>query len=261
MAPMPTLFFGHGSPWDALHETPFSQAWIDLAARFPRPRAIVSISAHWESKGVLITRAPRQRTIHDFYRFPQAFYDVDYPAPGDPELAFELEARLEAYGARADLDSWGLDHGTWLVLRRMYPEADVPVIQLSLDIRRTPGTHYEIAGRLGYLRDQGVLVMGTGNIVHNLKIPGAFSGGSFPWADRFDREVVARVEARDHEALVDFPGLGEDAALAVPESEHYLPLLYVLANRRADDALEVFNQAMVGTISMTGFAFGLPDPR
>lgn len=255
---MPTIFFGHGSPRDALKDTACARRWRQVAATFPKPRAVVSISAHWECKGVLITRGERPRTIHDFYRAPEELYAIDYPAPGDPALAWQIEELLAPFNARADLDSWGLDHGTWTVLRNLYPDADVPALQVSIDVRRTPAQHHGIGRALGTLRDEGVLVMGTGNIVHNLKVPRP-RGETFPWAERFDTAVVARLESGQHDALIAYDAL-PDAEMAVPESEHYLPLVYVLGASRPGETATIFNQEIEGTVSMTCVGFGLDQP-
>jgi len=252
------MFVGHGSPRDSLTETNYSRAWRAIADRMPRPRAILVISAHWECKGVLITRADRPRTIHDFYRFPQAFYDIQYPAPGDPDLAFAIERRLAAFRARADLDSWGLDHGSWTVLRWMYPDADIPVLQLSLDVRRTTEEHHAIGKALAGLRDEGVMVLGSGNIVHNLRIDRPRGDEIFPWAQRFDDLVVDRVLSADDHGLIRYKAL-PDAAMAVPESEHYLPLLDVLGARDPAERALVFNRRVQSSVSMTCYAFGLAD--
>jgi 4,5-DOPA dioxygenase extradiol len=252
------LFAGHGSPRDSLTETDYSRAWRVIADAAPRPRSILAISAHWECKGTLITRAARPRTIHDFYRFPQEFYDIQYPAPGDPDLAFAIEARLDAFRARADLDSWGLDHGTWTVLRWMYPDADIPVVQLSLDVRRTPAEHYAMGQALAALRDEGVMILGSGNVVHNLRVERPRGDAIYPWAQRFDNLVAGKVEAGDDAALIDLSAL-PDADMAVPETEHYLPLLYVLGARDRGEQPMVFNRQMLASVSMTCFAFGLPD--
>ena len=253
----PALFIGHGSPRNALFETRFSTKWSAIAGEFAKPRAILCISAHWETKGVLITRAPRPRTIHDFYRFPDDFYEVEYPAPGDPALAYRIEARLDAFGARADLDSWGLDHGAWTVLRWMYPQADVPVLQLSLDIRRSSAQHYAIGQALAGLRDEGVMLLGSGNIVHNLRVARPRADEVVPWAQRFDDLVLEKAAAGDHAALIGFTAL-PDAADAVPESEHFLPLLYILAAARPGEPPRIFNRAVLGSASMSCIGFGLP---
>lgn len=253
----PALFIGHGAPIHALQDNPLTRSWIALGRRLPRPRAILSISAHWETKGVLITAAEHPRTIHDFYGAPQALYDITYPAPGDPALAKAIETRLAAFRARADLDGWGLDHGTWSVLKFLFPQADVPVLQLSLDLRRTPAEHYEIGKALAGLRDEGVLIMGTGNIVHNLRLLDPRSLAPLPWAKTFDDGVASRIISGDHASLIDYLGIGPEAALAVPEPDHYLPLLYVLATQEPQEPVSVFNQVIVGPLSMTSATVGL----
>lgn len=258
MTRAPAIFVGHGSPRDALKDTETTRAWAALAAAVPKPRAILCISAHWECKGVLVTRAERPRTIHDFYRFPPEFYEIAYPAPGDPELAFAIEAQLEAFRARADLDCWGLDHGSWTILRWMYPAADVPVLQLSMDVRRTPAEHYAIGQALAGLRDEGVMILGSGNVVHNLKVDRPRGNDPFDWAQRFDDAVLERVENADDAALIAYETLA-DAEMAVPENEHYLPLLYVLGARDPRERPRVLNRQVLASVSMTCYAFGVPD--
>ncbi|GGC15650.1 dioxygenase [Novosphingobium endophyticum] len=255
--PAIALFAAHGSPRDSLTETDYSRAWRAIANKTPRPRAILAISAHWESKGVLVTRAKHPRTIHDFYRFPQEFYDIEYPAPGNPDLAFAIEERLNAFQARADLDSWGLDHGSWTVLRWMYPDADIPVVQLSLDVRRSPSEHHDIGRALASLRDDGVMILGSGNVVHNLKVARPRGNEIFPWAQRFDDLVVDKVVAADDAALINYTRL-PDADMAIPTNEHYLPLLYVLGARDRAEPPTVFNRRVLASVSMTCYAFGLP---
>lgn len=256
MTPAPALFLGHGSPRDALKDTASARAWAELAGRFPRPRAILCISAHWECKGVLVTRAESQRTIHDFYRMPEELYAIRYDAPGDPDLAFAIEARLEAFRARADLDSWGLDHGAWTLLRVMYPEMDIPVLQLSMDVRRDPAGHHAIGQALAGLRDEGVMILGSGNIVHNLRVERPRGDHVYPWARAFDDAVVARLKAGDHAALIGYGGL-PGAADAVPENEHYLPLLYVLGASRDGERPHIFNREILSAVSMTCVAYGM----
>jgi 4,5-DOPA dioxygenase extradiol len=254
----PAIFIGHGSPMRAVEDNPITREWSALAGRFERPRAIVVISAHWETKGVLITAAERQRTIHDFYNFPPAMYAMRYEPPGDPGLAKAIEAGLAPIGARADLDGWGLDHGAWTVLRHMYPDADVPAVQMSLDVRRTPAQHYEIGRVIAPLRDQGVLILGSGNIVHNLRLFDRGATAPAPGAKAFDDAVAERIVAGDHAALVDYRRLPE-AALAVPENEHYLPLLYVLATKADGEPVSFFNRQVSSTMSMTSLAVGLDE--
>ena len=254
---MPALFFGHGSPMNALEDNPMTRSWTAMGQRLRRPRALLCISAHWETKGVLITAAEHPRTIHDFYGFPQALYDVTYPAPGDPALAKALEARLAPFRARADLDGWGLDHGTWSVLKFLFPKADVPTLQLSLDLRRTPAEHYAIGQALAPLREEGVMILGMGNIVHNLRLFNPRALQPLPWAQTFDDAVAARIRDRDHASLIDYLAIGPEAALAVPEPDHYLPLLYVLAAQGPDEAATTFNEQVVGSLSMTSAAVGI----
>lgn len=251
------LFLGHGNPMNAIEDNEFSRAWRALGERLPRPRLVLCVSAHWETKGVLITAAERPRTIHDFYHFPKPLYDVVYPAPGAPGFADALERRLAPFGARADLDGWGLDHGAWSLLCHLFPKADVPVVQLSMDVRRGPRQHYELGRALAELRDEGVMILGSGNVVHNLRVAFARDLSGEAWSRAFDAYVVERVAAEDVEALVDYTRFGPDAARAVPETEHYLPLLYVLGTRRPGERAEVVTRRVAPGISMTGFAFGV----
>jgi 4,5-DOPA dioxygenase extradiol len=258
---MPALFVGHGSPMGALEDNQTTRAWRALGRRLPRPKAILAVSAHWETKGILVTAADKPRTIHDFYGFPQALFDVHYPAPGDPALAKRVEGLLAPY-ARTDLDTWGYDHGTWSVLTHMYPDADIPVIQLSMDIRLAPKGHYQIGQALAALRDEGVLILGTGNIVHNLRYfdrrPDA---PPHPWAQRFNDVVKAKIAAGDHEALIDYANLDPEVNLAFPEPEHYQPLLYVLGTMAPGESVEFATDAVLSSISMTSVLLGLEPQR
>jgi 4,5-DOPA dioxygenase extradiol len=255
----PVLFVGHGSPMNAIERNPWSAAWQRLGQRLPRPRAILCVSAHWETRGVAVTASPAPETIHDFYGFPQPLFDVRYPAPGDPALARRIAALDTALPIRLD-PARGLDHGAWSVLRVMFPAADVPVLQLSLDTRQPGAWHYAFARRLAPLRDEGVLVVGSGDIVHNLGLFRFGHSTALPWALRFRDEVNRRIAAADHAALADWPALGGDAALAVPTPEHFLPLLYVLALQRADDRIETFNDDVVSALSMTSLVVGGAGP-
>ena len=254
-ARMPVLFIGHGTPMNALEDNPYTRAWRDLGLRLPRPRAILAISAHWETKGVLITAAERPRTIHDFYGFPPALYAMEYPAPGDPQLARTI-AQMLAPHARADLDSWGLDHGTWSVLQAMYPRADIPVLQISMDIRLGPQDHYRIGQALKSLRDQGVLILGSGDIVHNLRLFDRRPGAQTPeWSVNFNDLVKDKIMAGDDQALVDYAAL-PDVRMAFPEPEHFQPLLYVLGARDIGEPVEFLTDEVVGTVSMTSVLIG-----
>ena len=257
---LPVLFIGHGSPMNAIEETEFSRAWADLALRLPRPRAVLCVSAHWETRGTRVTAMARPRTIHDFHGFPPELHARQYPAPGSPETAQLTRETVRQTEVQPDVE-WGLDHGAWAVLARMYPQADVPVVQLSLDQGKTPEAHYALGRELQSLRDRGVLIVGSGNIVHNLRRM-VWEEEAFDWAVEFDEAVRARLLARDHAALVQPGRLGRAASLAVPTPEHYLPLLYVAAAAVAAEPLEFFaERVMFGSISMRGVAFGLSPGR
>ena len=261
--PMPCLFVGHGSPMNALADNAYSRGWRELAARCPRPRAIVAVSAHWYTRGTAVTAEPAPRTIHDFGGFPPALFAVSYPAPGDPALAARLVECL-APTPVSTTTSWGFDHGTWSILVHMYPQADVPVVQLSIDATQPGAAHYELGRRLGALRDAGVLLIASGNIVHNLTLadwrPGA---PAQPWATRFDTLVASAIDRGDHATLLEPAGHGEIGKLSVPTPEHYLPLLYTLGASRRGEAPELLLRDIeLGTISMTSVAFGLaPSQR
>ena len=234
----PAIFFGHGNPMNAVLDNSYTRAWTALGQAISRPRAILAISAHWyvPHTGVTISTAPR--TIHDFGGFPRELYQVQYPAPGDLELARRVQKMLEPTPVRLD-DSWGLDHGTWSVLRHVYPRADVPIGQLSIDETQPPAFHYELGKRLAPLREEGVLIAGSGNLVHNLH---AYAWGRhiaepFDWAVRFEQQVREMLTAGEHVPLLQYETLGGDAQLSIPTPEHYLPLLYVIACRQKSDAI------------------------
>lgn len=253
----PALFVGHGSPMNAIEDTPSARFWAELARAFPKPKAVVVISAHWVTEGVRITGNERPRTIHDFGRgFPQALFDVQYPAPGDPKLAHDVAALLAPFAAQID-NSWGLDHGAWSVLRRMYPDADVPIVQVSLDVRRPPAEHLAVAQALAPLRDQGVLILAAGNIVHNL--PAFFRTRTLePWVERFDHFITDAAKSGDDAAVLAYAA-HPDAAEAAPDWEHFFPIFYTLGARRDGEAAQIFNQHYEPGISMTAFAYGLPQ--
>ena len=255
---MPVLFVGHGSPMNAIEETPFAAAWREEAALLPRPRAILCVSAHWETEGTFVTSMPHPRTIHDFYGFPGELYRVSYPAPGSPELAETVRGLVHSTAVRPDdTFSWGLDHGAWSVLRRMYPAADIPVVQLSLDRTLPPRDHYKLARELLPLREVGVLIVGSGNLVHNLRMLQWDADRPYPWAAEFDRLATELILAGEHDRLVAYPELGEAARLAIPTNEHYLPLLYALALRAGDDEVQFFAEGIVlGSISMRSLRIG-----
>lgn len=256
--PMPALFVGHGSPMNAIEDTPFRRTWQTIATRFPRPRAIVCISAHWETDGSCIGAAGQPATIHDFHGFPRALFDVRYPAPGDPALARKIVERITE--TRVHLDAMrGLDHGVWSVLKTMYPEADIPVLPFSLSSRRPGAWHYALGQQLAALRDDGVLLLGSGNIVHNLRYFKPGTSEALPWAVRFDEDLRERIQEGHHEGLLGYETLGPDALLAIPTPEHYLPLLYILGAQREGERVELFNEAVLGGISMTSVLVGATD--
>ena len=248
-APHPALFLGHGSPMHALEPSRYSAAWTELGRALPRPRAILTISAHWYTRGTAVTAQAQPRTIHDFHGFPPELYRLQYPASGDPRLAARVARLLSPTPVRLDLD-WGLDHGTWAVLRYLYPSADVPVVQLSVDGTAGAQAHFDLARRLAPLRDEGVLVLGSGNVVHNLRAMQPPGAPPWPWAGRFDAAVRSAVLANQPERLIDYEQL-DGAALSVPTPEHYLPLLYVMALRRAGETASLPVEGLdLGSISM-----------
>jgi 4,5-DOPA dioxygenase extradiol len=227
---MPAVFFGHGNPMNALSENPYSRAWRQIGETIPRPAAVLSISAHWYTDETAVTAMETPGTIHDFGGFPQELYEVTYPAPGDPALAGTVRNLLSPISVRLD-KRWGLDHGTWAVLRHVFPDADVPVVQLSIDATQPATFHYEIGKRLAPLRGRGVFIIGSGNLVHNLH---AYAWGGqavepYDWAIRFEKQVRNRLLSSDHGSLVAYEKLGTDAMLSVPTPDHYLPLLYIIA--------------------------------
>ena len=248
---MPVLFIGHGNPMNAIEKNEFSDTWRAMGLSLPRPEAILCISAHWETNGTKVTAMPLPKTIHDFGGFPQALFDVQYPAPGNPNLAKDIVEHSGSFNIEPDL-SWGLDHGCWSVVRCMYPAADIPVVQLSLDWNLSPAQHYQLAKELLPLREKGVLIVGSGNIVHNLhKIEWENQGGA-AWAIAANATIKQRIVSGDHQALVNYAGLGKEVGLAVNSAEHFLPLLYVLALKQVDEKLSLFNDKLVmGSLAMT----------
>jgi 4,5-DOPA dioxygenase extradiol len=255
---MPALFVGHGNPMNAIEETVYAAAWREAAISIPRPKAILCISAHWETEGSFVTAMTRPKTIHDFYGFPDELYRVQYPAPGSPELAGRIKSLVGSTAVRLDDGySWGLDHGAWSVLRRMYPEADIPTVQLSLDRTQHPGFHYDLGGELAALRSEGVLIVGSGNIVHNLRLLQWDAGEPYSWAAEFDRKAAELIMSGEHDRLVAYPSLGEAARLSIPTNEHYLPLLYILALQQPGEAVSFFAEGMpLGSVSMRSVRIG-----
>jgi len=230
---MPAIFLGHGNPMNALYENSYTQAWRRLGGELPRPKAILSVSAHWYVPGTGVTISTSPRTIHDFGGFPRELYQVQYPAPGDPALARRVLEMLAPLPVSLD-NSWGLDHGTWSVLKHVYPRADVPVVQLSIDETRPASFHFEVGQRLAPLRGENVLILGSGNLVHNLH---AYAWGRhmpepYDWAVHFESEARQMMLAADYKPLIEYDKLGPSALLSIPTPDHYLPLLYVIATRQ-----------------------------
>jgi len=255
---MPVVFFGHGNPMNAIQENAWTRSWAAIGAELPRPSAVLCISAHWYLPATAVTAVAQPRTIHDFGGFPPALYQVQYPAPGAPELAARVAQLLGPTPVAQDRN-WGLDHGTWSVLAHVYPKADVPVVQLSIDETKAASWHYETAKKLAPLRDEGVLIVGSGNLVHNLH---TYSWGNpkaepYDWAMRFETLARNALGAADFAPLVSYQSLGRDAMLSAPTPDHYLPLLYVLAQHRPGDAVRFPVEGFDGgSISMLAVQIG-----
>jgi 4,5-DOPA dioxygenase extradiol len=252
---MPVLFLGHGSPMNAIEENEFVAGFRDAGKTIPRPHAILCVSAHWETKGTYVTAMEKPRTIHDFGSFPRALYDVQYPAPGSPELAKETKSVISKTEVGLD-EKWGLDHGAWSVIKHLYPEADVPVIQLSLDYTQTPQQHYELARELAGLREKGVLIIGSGNMVHNLKMVDWDKLNDdefgFDWAFEAGEKMKKYILNGDHKSLIQYRSQGRAFDLAIPTPEHYLPLLYTLALKQENENITIFNDKVIGgSLTMT----------
>ena len=255
---LPAIFFGHGNPMNALAENAYTAGWKSVGVETPRPRAILSISAHWFVPGTGVTVSTAPRTIHDFGGFPSELYQVQYPAPGDPDLARRVQTLLQPLPVQLD-NSWGLDHGTWSVLRHVYPQADVPVVQISIDEGKPAAFHYDIGRRLAPLRDEGILIAGSGNLVHNLH---AYSWGRhtpdpYDWALDFEDRARGLMLAGDTKPLVDYETLGCEALLSIPTPDHYLPLLYVLGAQQSGDPVTFPVEGVDGgSISMLSVQVG-----
>ncbi len=252
---MPALFIGHGNPMNAVEDTEFSRAWAEAAQALPTPKAVLCVSAHWETIGTRVTAMEQPKTIHDLHGFPRALFEKQYPAPGSPELAQSTKELAHQTPVELDWD-WGLDHGAWSVLSRMYPAATVPVIQLSLDRRQSPAAHYQLGRELRGLRKKGVLILGSGNIVHNLRAI-VWEDKAYDWALEFDLRMKDLILARDHQAIIGYSKLGRAAELSVPTPEHYLPLLYVLGTQTDADSTTFFaDKVTLGSMSMRSVRIG-----
>lgn len=252
---MPVLFIGHGSPMNAIEENEFVTGWRNIGKTLPKPNAILCVSAHWETRGTFVTAMERPVTIHDFGGFPKALFDIQYPAPGSPELAEEMKSITKKTEVRLD-DKWGLDHGAWSIIKRLYPNADVPVIEMSLDYYQTPQFHYELSRELSSLRKKGVLIIGSGNMVHNLGMVAwnrlNDTEYGYDWALEASEKMKSFILNGNHQELINYQSQGRAFNLAIPTPEHYLPLLYALALKEDDEAVTLFNdKAIAGSLTMT----------
>ncbi|HQU60601.1 MAG TPA: 4,5-DOPA dioxygenase extradiol [Saprospiraceae bacterium] len=256
---MPMLFVGHGSPMNGIEDNEFSRRWRQMGREIPQPKAVLCISAHWLTRGTHITAMEAPRTIHDFGGFPRALFEVEYPAPGDPVLAEETAALFTPTEVGLDHD-WGLDHGAWTVVRHMYPEANIPILQLSIDFHKSAEYHYELAKALAVLRKKGVLIIGSGNMVHNLrmvawdKLDAPFG---FDWALEMNDIFKKHIADGNHQPLIHYQNLGKPAQLAIPTPDHYYPLLYILGLQDKNEAVSFFNDTPVGgSLTMTSVRVG-----
>jgi 4,5-DOPA dioxygenase extradiol len=257
---MPVLFIGHGTPMNAVEENEFSNAWRKLGETIPRPETILCVSAHWETRGTFVTAMQKPATIHDFGGFPGELYDVQYPAPGSPELAYYIKNAVAATEIGLD-EKWGLDHGAWSVIRNIYPKADIPVIQMSIDYHKSPRDHYELAKELASLRTKRVLILGSGNIVHNLGLIAWDHADDpeygFDWAKRADEIIKKLILDNNYKDLMNYSNLGREVQMAVPTPDHFIPLLYAIALKEDNDQVSFFNEKTVmGSLSMSSVKIG-----
>ena len=257
---MPALFVGHGSPMNGIEDNEFSRRWAQISQEIPEPSAVIVVSAHWLSNGTKVTAMDFPKTIHDFGGFPQELFNVQYPAPGSKVIANEIAALLHSVHAELDHD-WGLDHGAWSVVRNMYPKANIPVLQLSIDYNKGLQYHYDLAKELFSLRKKGVLILGSGNMVHNLRMVAwdrlNEQGFGFDWALELNNKFKKLIEIGDHQALINYQGISRDINLAIPTLEHYLPLIYNLGLQAKNEEVSFFNDVAVGgSLTMTSVKFG-----
>jgi 4,5-DOPA dioxygenase extradiol len=255
MKRMPVLFVGHGSPMNAIEDNEFSRTWEQVGRELPRPKAILCISAHWETIGPRVTAMPLPKTIYDFYGFPPELYAASYPAAGSPDLAERLRRVIRTVEVGLD-QAWGLDHGAWSVLKHLFPAADVPVVQLSLDYVKDMQHHYDLGKQLKALREEGILILGSGNMVHNLGVL-QWEGGAYDWAEQYDAKLRDWILADEHEAIIHYEKHGRAGQLSVNSAEHYEPLLYVLALKEIGEPVSFFSeQVVMGSISMRSLRIG-----
>lgn len=252
---MPVLFVGHGSPMNAIEENEFSAGWRKLGETLPKPSMILCVSAHWETDGTFVTAVPKPETIHDFYGFPKELFAVQYPAPGSPEMAKEISDEIKSTDVGLD-EQWGLDHGAWSVIKHIYPDADVPVVQFSIDRRKDPNYHFELAKELAFLRRKGVLIVGSGNMIHNLRVIAwnkmNESEYGYDWAHEADFKLKNIINSGDFKSLTDYSKHGREMEMAVPTPEHFIPMLYTLGLKEKNEQISWFNDKLVlGSISMS----------
>ena len=257
---LPVLFLGHGSPMNAIEENEFVNGFRNVGKTIEKPVAVLCISAHWETRGTMVTAMQRPKTIHDFGGFPRALFEVQYPAPGNPELAKEIREKTTKTTVGLD-ESWGLDHGAWSVIKHLYPEADVPVIQLSIDYTQPPRYHFELASELAWLRSKGVLIVGSGNMVHNLRLVAwdkmAVDDFAYDWNKEASSKMKEYILSGDYPKLIDFEKQGKAFELAIPTPEHFLPLIYTLALAEKKEKISLFNdKAVAGSLTMTSVKIG-----
>lgn len=257
---LPVLFIGHGSPMNGIEDNEFSRTWAKFGEEIPKPKAVLVISAHWLTSGTFVTAMEKPKTIHDFGGFPKELFDVQYPAPGNPELALETSKLITTTNVGLDHD-WGLDHGTWTVVRHMYPDANIPVLQMSIDYNKPASYHYELSKQLEKLRKKGVLIIGSGNMVHNLRMV-AWDKLNEPeygydWANEINQTFKEKILSHSHNDLMNYEKLGSAAKLAIPTPDHYFPLIYTLGLQGKDDEVNFFNdKAVGGSLTMTSVKFG-----
>lgn len=255
---MPVLFIGHGSPMNGIEHNEFTENWKKSVEFVPKPKAIVVVSAHWETRGTFVTAMPQPPTIYDFGGFPHELFEAKYPAQGSPETAREIAANVKKGKIALDEKSWGLDHGTWTILRHMYPAADVPILQLSLHYDQPERWHFELAKELSFLRMRGILVIGSGNIVHNLRKVDFHGTREFEWAKTANETLKKHILSEDFQKLIDFELLDREVLTGIPTPEHFLPLLYTLALKQGDEEISVFNDDKLafGSLAMTSIKIG-----
>jgi len=250
----PVIFIGHGSPINAIEDNVYTRGWKEIAATIPKPTAILSISAHWVTQGTKVLVEENPKTIYDFYGFPKELYDVTYKVKGSIQLAEQTRSLVGAIAANDD--EWGIDHGTWSVLKIMYPKADIPVVQMSIDNQASPQELFEIGNKIKSLRENNVLILGSGNVVHNLREIDFNMDGGYDWANRFDDFVKNKIEINDYQSVLNYQGLGNIAKYSIPTTEHFNPLLYILGATNSNDKVHIYNNSCTGgSLSMTSYVF------